>query len=208
LKRVLALTGLLVAVGFLAITMTYNFLSINVESLLVVFNQFTYIVTYVSLLVCLFTVIATFLWYTRVRKKISSPIKHSELSVAKLILATTILIILIQICAVILYPDFLYQVSFYLFLISSTMFVVRSVVTFVGAYLDKRRERRDSSSQITNETPLVSVIVPAYNEEEAIGKAVDALVKLSYANKEIIVVDDGPTDRTFEVAKKHAELAS
>lgn len=172
------------------------------------FNQLSYLVTYVSLLICLFTVIATFLWYPGVRKKFSSPIKHSGYSVAKLILATTILILIVQICLMFLYPDFLYQISFYLFLVSSVMFAIRNLVTFGGAYLHKRREQHDSTSRPTKGTPLVTVIVPAYNEENAIGKTVDALLDLSYVNKEIIVVDDGSTDKTLEIAKKHAKNGS
>ncbi|MDH5794100.1 MAG: glycosyltransferase, partial [Candidatus Bathyarchaeota archaeon] len=201
----LALTGLFVAEGFLTISMPSDFLSIDLESVMVFFNQLSYIVTYFSLLICLFTVIATFLWYPRVRKKFSSPIKHSGLSVAKLILGTTVLIVVVQICVMFLYPDFLYQISFYLFFVSLVMFAIRNLVTFGGAYLHKRREKHDSSSGLTNGTPLVTVIVPAYNEEKAIGKTVVALLELSYVNKEIIVVDDGSTDGTFEIAKRHAK---
>jgi poly-beta-1,6 N-acetyl-D-glucosamine synthase len=176
----------------------------NLESLLAFFNDLSYIVTYGSLLVCLFTVITTFLWYPHIRKQFSSPIKHSGLSVVKLIVATTILIIIIQIGVMILYPDFLYQIAFYLFLASSIMFAVRSVVTLGGAYAHKRRQQRDSHADITDGPPLVTVIVPAYNEEKAIGKTVEALLQLSYVSKEIIVVDDGSTDETLEVAKQYA----
>lgn len=205
MKRILALTGFFVAVVFLTISVSLNFLSINLESILVFSNQLGYIVTYISLLICLFTVIATFIWYPRVRKKFSSPIRHSGLSVVKLILGTTILIIVVQICAVFLYVDFLYQISFSLFFVSLVMFTIRNLVTIGGAYLHKRRERKDSGSGFTDKTPLVTVIVPAYNEEKAIGKTVDALLSLSYANKEIIVVDDGSTDRTLEVARSYAK---
>ena len=205
MKRILALTGFFVAVVFLTISVSLNFLSINLESMLAFFNQLGYIVTYISLLICLFTVIATFLWYPRVRKKFSSPIRHSGLSVVKLILGTTILIVVVQICAVFLYADFLYQMSFYLFFVSLVMFAIRNLATFGGAYLHKRREQHDLSSDLTNGTPLVTVIIPAYNEEKAIGKTVDSLLKLSYVNKEIIIVDDGSTDGTFEVAKKYAK---
>ncbi len=185
--------------------MLWNFLSINLESILVFLIQVSYIATYASLLICLFTVIATFIWYTHVRKKFSSPVQHAGLSVARLILATTILIIVIQISVMFLYPDLLYQISFYLFLVSLAMFTIRNVVTLGGASLHKIRQHPKSSLSLTNETPLVTVIVPAYNEEKTLGKTVDALLKLSYPNKEIIVVDDGSTDGTLETAKMHAK---
>jgi poly-beta-1,6 N-acetyl-D-glucosamine synthase len=205
MKKALVLIGFFVAVGLLVISVFLNFISINLGSLLVFFNQLGYIVTYISLVACLFTVIITFLWYPHVRKKFSSPIKHSGLSIVKLLLVTTILIIIVQICLLLLYPDFLYQVSFYLFFISLIMFTIRNSVTIGGAYLHKRREKRDSGSDLADRPPLVTVIVPAYNEEKAIGKTVEALLRLSYANKEIIIVDDGSTDRTLEVARSYAK---
>jgi len=205
MKKALALVCFFVAVVSLVISVFLNFISINLGSLLAFFNQLGYIVTYISLVVCLFTVIITFLWYPHVRKKFSSPIKHSGLSVVKLLLVTTILIIVVQICLLFLYPNFLYQISFYLFFISLIMFTIRNSVTIGGAYLHKRREQRDSGSDLTDRPPLVTVIVPAYNEEKAIGKTVEALHRLSYANKEIIIVDDGSTDRTLEVARSYTK---
>jgi len=85
------------------------------------------------------------------------------------------------------------------------MFAIRNLVTLGGAYLHKRREKKDSGSDFTDRTPLVTVIVPAYNEEKAISKTVEALLSLSYPNKEVIIVDDGSTDRTLEVARSFAK---
>ena len=124
---------------------------------------------------------------------------------ARLILVTTVLIIMIQIGVMFLYPDFLHQISFGLFLVSLVVFTIRNSVALGGAYLHKRREQRNLNSSLTEEAPIVSVIVPAYNEEKAIGNTVEALLKLSYVNKEIIVVDDGSTDETLATVEKYAK---
>ncbi len=52
-------------------------------------------------------------------------------------------------------------------------------------------------------TPSVTFIVPAYNEERHIGKCLKSLSKLDYPKNKlkIIVVNDGSTDRTEEIAK-------
>jgi len=52
---------------------------------------------------------------------------------------------------------------------------------------------------------LVSIIVPAYNEEENIPllvDAVDSMIKESGLNCELIIVDDGSTDRTYRIANE------
>jgi len=205
MKKILALGTLFVIVSLLIISVFTNAISTNFNQVLLFLNQLSYVVTYLSLVICLITVVITFVWYPRVRKKFSSPIKHSGLSVLKLLLATTILMIAIQISFLFLYPNLLYQVSFYLFFISILMFTIRNSVTLGGAYLHKRREKNDSGFDITENPVLVSVIVPAYNEEKALGKTIESLLRLSYSNKEIIIVDDGSTDRTLEVARSYAQ---
>lgn len=47
--------------------------------------------------------------------------------------------------------------------------------------------------------PLVSVIIPALNEEETIAWTIRSLSEQSYQNFELIIVDDGSTDRTHEI---------
>jgi poly-beta-1,6-N-acetyl-D-glucosamine synthase len=48
--------------------------------------------------------------------------------------------------------------------------------------------------------PMVSIIVPVYNEGISIKASLKALLKLDYPNYEIIVVDDGSSDQTYRLA--------
>jgi glycosyltransferase involved in cell wall biosynthesis len=49
---------------------------------------------------------------------------------------------------------------------------------------------------------LVSILIPAYNAEEWIAETLQSAVSQTWENKEIIVVDDGSKDGTFEAACK------
>lgn len=53
------------------------------------------------------------------------------------------------------------------------------------------------------EKPLVSIIVPAYNVEKYIICCLDSILQQTYNNIEIIIVNDGSTDHTLEVAQQY-----
>jgi len=48
----------------------------------------------------------------------------------------------------------------------------------------------------------VSIIMAAFNEEELIGRSIDSLLAQSYSNFELLVVDDGSTDRTEQIVRE------
>ena len=55
-------------------------------------------------------------------------------------------------------------------------------------------------------TPGVSVLVPAHNEEAGIVASVQGMLALRYPQLEVIVIDDGSTDKTFERLRKEFDL--
>src|SRR3972149_1587516 len=54
------------------------------------------------------------------------------------------------------------------------------------------------------EKPLISVIIPTYNEEGKIARAIASMQNQTYKNLEIIVVDDWSTDNTKKIVEKIA----
>jgi glycosyltransferase involved in cell wall biosynthesis len=60
---------------------------------------------------------------------------------------------------------------------------------------------RDQKATEAIMTPLVTVIVPVKNAETYIGAAVRSVLEQSYRNIEVIVIDDGCTDRSIEVVR-------
>jgi len=61
---------------------------------------------------------------------------------------------------------------------------------------------------INNFTPLISVIIPAFNVEKFIEETICSVLNQTYQNFEIIVVDDSSLDGTLEIVKKLSETDS
>lgn len=52
---------------------------------------------------------------------------------------------------------------------------------------------------------LVSIIIPAYNREETIKRAIDSVLCQTYSDMEVIVVDDGSTDNTVKIVREYQD---
>jgi poly-beta-1,6-N-acetyl-D-glucosamine synthase len=81
-------------------------------------------------------------------------------------------------------------VKYFVFLILAAWFPVREQFRRIRVL---RRERK-KYGQIRPYTPLVSVIVPAWNEEVGIMRTIKSILANGYRNIEIVVINDGSTD--------------
>ncbi|HKM99990.1 MAG TPA: glycosyltransferase [Candidatus Binataceae bacterium] len=63
-----------------------------------------------------------------------------------------------------------------------------------------------SCPPLTERTPMVSVVICAYNAERTISQCLESLSRLAYPNYEVIVVDDGSQDRTAAIAAEFSQF--
>jgi len=69
---------------------------------------------------------------------------------------------------------------------------------------DVSKPEWDRDAVVAGDSPRVSIIVPARNEEEHIESSLRALLALDYDNYEVIAVNDRSTDRTGEIMERMA----
>ncbi len=105
--------------------------------------------------------------------------------------------------SIILESAVLTAISIYL-LIFLTLLIIRYAVLIMYSfmehleYLVKRDEESHASPSPDTSLPMISLVVPAYNEGMVIQPAIRSLLLLDYPNYEVLVIDDGSTDDTYE----------
>lgn len=91
----------------------------------------------------------------------------------------------------------------YITIYVSFMLII-GLYAMVTTLLNLRHFRKLGNVRDTTEGPLISVIIPARNEEASIGRLLESLRRQSYGNIEILVMNDQSSDRTEEIIQGFA----
>jgi len=90
--------------------------------------------------------------------------------------------------------------SVVLIFVFTMLIITRYMVLMFFSILQMIKRTADDNNEIyTND--VVTIIVPAYNEEDVLIPSLHGVLHQSYPNIEILVIDDGSKDRTYSIAK-------
>jgi len=106
----------------------------------------------------------------------------------------------------ILFESFVLTVISTYLLVFLCLLMIRYAVLILYSFMEhleymlNRRKEPEITIEDDNALPMITLVVPAYNEGPVIQAAVRSLLQLDYPNYEILVIDDGSTDDTYEKA--------
>jgi len=94
------------------------------------------------------------------------------------------------------------------FFMGNGVYTLLMVLSLGSVWLYNRRLAYQGMDEIRESpvTPPVTIIIPAWNEEEIIREATESILRTDYPDLEVVVVDDGSTDRTLERLVEHFHL--
>jgi cellulose synthase/poly-beta-1,6-N-acetylglucosamine synthase-like glycosyltransferase/peptidoglycan/xylan/chitin deacetylase (PgdA/CDA1 family)/spore germination protein YaaH len=90
----------------------------------------------------------------------------------------------------------------FVFFVGDVLMSGRLICVGAAAIFDRlRRHATDKATDTSTFQPAVAVLVPAFNEEKVITRTIQSVLCSTYPNLRVVVIDDGSTDRTCEVAR-------
>ncbi len=104
--------------------------------------------------------------------------------------------------------DYFNTIVLLYFIVTNLVYMVLMLICLYTVTLHSKFAARTAVAEYLDSpvTPPVALLVPAYNEEHAVVGTVVSLMQLNYPEKEIIVIDDGSTDRTLANLIEHFQL--
>src|SRR5260370_17557900 len=97
---------------------------------------------------------------------------------------------------------YFYGNLFLLYLFLSAIFLAVGRIVLIGVLALRQYAENKKNHRVlipANQLPPVSIIVPGYNEEVTVIKTIQSLLKTEYPAFEIIFIDDGSKDKTYQL---------
>ena len=89
----------------------------------------------------------------------------------------------------------------YQYIVAGVLLVI--MINFIiNSFLFKNTINHKLPESFLKERPLISILIPARNEEDNIKRCINSLLKQDYDNLEILVLDDGSIDKTAEIVNE------
>jgi cellulose synthase/poly-beta-1,6-N-acetylglucosamine synthase-like glycosyltransferase len=101
---------------------------------------------------------------------------------------------------------FYYIFLLYFLVLSAVYFGLNLISLFTLRRYMQLHTAGDFPQTYSGFDPPISIVVPAYNEQACIVSSIRSLLQLSYAEFELVVVNDGSKDETLEVLKREFHL--
>lgn len=89
---------------------------------------------------------------------------------------------------------------------------LRMFITIILCFRNKRKNKIVKEFRTFNKNyfrtfqPSVTIIIPVYNEEVVIQRTIRSILKSKYPIREVLIIDDGSTDKTAEIVTKMVRL--
>jgi peptidoglycan-N-acetylglucosamine deacetylase len=93
---------------------------------------------------------------------------------------------------------FSYKFLVMVFFVGDVLMSGRLIIIGIFALIDRFRKRKIPAGVYE---PQVAVLIPAYNEEKVIVRTIRSVLNSAYPYLHVVVIDDGSTDRTYDVAR-------
>lgn len=96
------------------------------------------------------------------------------------------------------------HIVFALFIVGIALSVGRMLLMALLAWIQKKGDKNTVAAipaTVPAGLPLVSIIVPAYNEEINAARTISSLLQQDYPNMEVVFIDDGSKDSTYTTIK-------
>jgi len=79
---------------------------------------------------------------------------------------------------------------------------VRQAIILVLSLVGRRGKAKPEATT-QGEQPTISIVMPAYNESENIRSSIQSVLELAYPSIELLIIDDGSSDDTYDIAKPY-----